>query len=192
MPRAAGAPPGERPYVKRNAFRDFRTGVIYRDFYREEIEHREHLRGAVGVPIALLTVLGGVLAYYSRTFQAVDGVVTWVFAVLFGSSCYFFIRAVYLLIRSYHGYTYERIPTPAQIRQYHQDLAIYLRSTKAPDGQLASEFDDFLDGAYCRAAERNTYNNLAKSEYLFRATGAIIFCLALTAIAVVPVLLSIR
>ena len=37
--------------------------MLYRDLYTEEMDHREQLRNAVVIPIGLLTIIGGALAY---------------------------------------------------------------------------------------------------------------------------------
>ena len=166
--------------------------MLFRQLYEDELRFREHLRTATSLPVGLMALLGGALAYLARGVRVQNDFVSWGFLTALAAAVYYFLRTAYFLIRGYHGYTYQRIPSPAQLKRYRDELREYYVSIGEPPERAASEFAEFLDARYCEAAEKNTYANLAKSENLFRATSALVYCLILAALCVPFLILTLR
>lgn len=160
--------------------------MLYRDLYTEEIQHREHLRGAVAVPIALLTLVGGAIAYLFKDFSVPGTLFDWWFVIALAGATLSFGVAVVFLIKSYHGHTYERIPFPGHIKRYEDGLRLHFGDSEEGRAQAGSTFEAFLRDCHTRAADRYTETNLKRSAYLYHANGWIITSLVLVALALPP------
>jgi len=72
--------------------------MLYRDLYTEEMEHREQLRNAVAIPVALLTILGGSLGYLWKDFHLPASGLDWCFTIAGGGALVAFVVAIAFLI----------------------------------------------------------------------------------------------
>lgn len=158
----------------------------FADLYREQLEHRDRIRGALSIPFALLVVLGGLLGQMLRDVWADDNLITWIFWTAGGSGAYFFVRATYYLIRSYHGHRYKGMPTAIERRDFQDELRKWYAEQGRDIAAADAEYSEWLSEQHAKAAHHNWYANAAKSEFLFRANGALIFCGILTAVAYIP------
>jgi tellurite resistance protein TehA-like permease len=95
---------------------------LYKDLDDAEWVRRDQLQSAVAVPVGLLSLLGGGIVLYIQKYEGPASLSTVFFwcCIAVGAACY--AVAAVQLVRSYHGYTYERIPWPSQIRDHHQRL----------------------------------------------------------------------
>ncbi len=158
----------------------------FADLYRDEINHRDHIRGALSLPFGLLVVLGGLLGQMLRDVWFAEGFVTWLFWSAAGSGGYFFVRATYYLIRSYHGHCFKEMPTAIERRGFRDELRKWHVDGGGELSVADMEYNKWLSDQHAIAAHVNWYTNAAKSEFLFRANGALIFCGILTAMAYIP------
>jgi hypothetical protein len=160
--------------------------VTFEELYKLEFEHRERVRAAVNVPVGLLVVIGGLLGvmlqspWFEKRFICV-----WFWLAVIGSSM-FFIRAIYCLIRSYHGHRYKMMPFAREQRDYRCELRDWhVKQGRDPD-RGDRDFAEWIEALYVEAADYNAQTNLAKSEYLFRANSAVVNCLVLAAVTFIP------
>ena len=160
--------------------------MLYRDLYKEEMEHREQLRNAVAIPIALLTVLGGALAYLWKDYHPPTNGLEWWLAIAGAGALLAFIVAIVFLILCYHGNVYKRIPFPAKIKDYEDGVRKHFGETQPGRMQADLQFKAFLRDRYTNAADRNAETNIKRSAYLYRANGTIIIAFVLVALAVIP------
>jgi hypothetical protein len=159
----------------------------FQKLYDAELERWDKLRGAVSTPFALLTLLGGVLATMRQSLLASDHSLPWgLFLAAFGLALLSFVVAVYFLVRSYHGYSYRALPTPLELKKYRDGLIKHLEHQEEGRAKAEAKFAAYLEGAWARTADYNTLVNQTKSNYLYRATTAMIFCGVLTALAFAP------
>ena len=158
----------------------------FADLYRQELEHRDRIRGALNIPFALLVILGGLLGQMLRDIWADDNLITWIFWTAGGSGGYFFVRATYYLIRSYHGHGYKGMPTAIERRDFQDKLRNWYTEEGRDITAADVEYSEWLSEQHAKAAHHNWYVNAAKSEFLFRANGALIFCGIFTAVAYIP------
>jgi hypothetical protein len=98
---------------------------------------------------------------------------------------------VYLLIRSIHGYRYDRIPLPAELARHHEQLERFYREQQKP-GLTDPAFDMYLVEKYVAAAERNAVNNLERAEYLFQANRFLVYALCATVSAGIPAGIAVK
>jgi hypothetical protein len=154
----------------------------YKAFYDAEMAQRDQLRGAVGTPIGLLTLLGALLGTMAQKYVITNDWVTIAFTTFFGTASYCILRGAYYLMRSYHGHVYKRMPTALELRQYRDQLISWHRQQASDEPTAEREFEDYLTDQYAKAADRNAYVNLEKSSYLFATNRAIIYAGITTAL----------
>ncbi|WP_405282834.1 hypothetical protein V3331_13310 [Gaopeijia maritima] len=162
----------------------------YQKLYDDEMAGRGHARSAASTPVSLVTIFSGIIVIYAREFVVVDlWAAVWFFTALAFAAA-LLLKAVYELVRSLHGYEYERIPTPEELRAYEIELRRYYAETSEDPGLADAELREWMNDRYAEAAERNARNNLEKSGRLFLCTKAIIYCLVGLALALPPFLTS--
>lgn len=160
--------------------------MLYRELYTEEMEHREQLRNAVAIPIALLSILGGALAYLWKDFSLPHDPLGWWLAIAGAGALIAFVVAIVFLGLSYHWNDYERIPFPTKIKSYEDGVRKHFGETDTGRVQAASHVEAFLRDAYTKAADLNAETNLNRSAYLYRANRMIIIAFVLVGLAVIP------
>jgi hypothetical protein len=162
------------------------------DFLKEhyffEINRRHQLTSALSIPIGIVALLGGVLAYF---LQNIKPSLSWphiAMIVLLVFALYFVGRTAYFLIRSYHNYTYGYVATPKQFLEYHQQLVEYYRAIGSDPVEADNELEKQINEQYAQYATQNTQNNDSKSEYLHRANSSLIYSLILVLACALPYL----
>jgi hypothetical protein len=93
---------------------------------------------------------------------------------------------MYFLVRSYHGQTYKAMPFALEQRTYREALREWHTQYGEGPAEGDREWVEYLERLYAEAADHNAGMNLLKSEYLFRANGAIIRCAIFAVLAFVP------
>lgn len=156
------------------------------ELYKQETEHRERIRTALGVPVGLLVVIGGGLGAMLQSAWIEVGVLCIFFWLLASASCGFFLKAMYFLVRSYHGHVYRQMPFPAEQLRYRDGLREWHNKYGGGQVEADREYAAYLEDRYTDAADHNAYVNVAKSEYLFRANASMVNCVVLTVLAFVP------
>jgi len=162
------------------------VNLLYRDLYTEETGHRDQLRNAVAIPIALLSIIAGALAYLSKDFHLPTNGLEWWLTITGAGASLAFLAAVVFLIICYLGGLYERIPSPAKIKEYEDGVRKHFGESALGRAQADAQVEAFLREAYAKAADRNTSTNLNRSAYLYRANAAIVVSFVLVALAVIP------
>lgn len=157
--------------------------------YDEELTWREQLSSAIGIPVGLATILGGLIALYLRTSGGWQSPLGWWFGIAVIAALACFIAAVISLVRARHGYEYERVPYPKDIHRYYVALREYHASADTLD-LLEDEFAEWLDEKLVAAADRNVRNNLEKSRHLYWAMNWIIATLVAVGLASPPYLMN--
>jgi len=155
----------------------------YQKLYDDELDRWDRLRSAVGTPIVLLTLLGGVLGTMRQSIISDDSLLWRVFLFAFTSAICSFVGGVYFLIRSYHGQSYEVMGTALKLKEYRDSLTDWYTKYGGDAAEADKEFTANLDADLARKTDHNAAVNAVKSAFLFRATTAIIYCGIFTALA---------
>lgn len=164
---------------------------LYRHLYDEEWVRRDSLQTAVATPIGLLTVVGGALSYLALEFGSGDTAIALVFWTAFSLAMILFSMSTFHVFRSFIGHTYQRIPLPSQIQAYHSELTEYYQAIDQSEKTDAA-FCSFLQDAFVEATDKNSVNNIERSESLYEANLLAVIALLLTGVAAVPYLVAQR
>jgi hypothetical protein len=160
-------------------------GFDYRVGYEYELAHRENLRGALGTPVTVVSVLGAALGtmFSSLRDGTPVGFEVIVFWILFAVALTLLVKTVYHLARSLHGHTYKAIESPSRLRAHHEALRDW--HEKYGDGRLRGdrEFDEYLESKYADATEHNQRINDYRSDQLFLGQRWMIFTAIVTGLA---------
>ena len=85
--------------------------AFYQQLYEAEFQRRDHLQSAVGTPFSVLVLVGTGLVLLAQKFRTPDTLLQTLFWVSYATAVVAFAVTVYMLIRSFHGYVYERFPS---------------------------------------------------------------------------------
>ena len=166
--------------------------MTFEELYKSELEHKERLRGAVGLPLGLLMVIGGLLGTMSQSMELRPTLSSVWFWIAVTGGVVYFVRAAYVLIRAYHGHVYKAMPFALQQKEYRDQLREWHAKYGGGAHEGDVEYENYLERLYAEAADGNARVNTVKSEYLFSANASLIVCVILTAIAFLPYAVSRR
>lgn len=157
-----------------------------KEFYDAEVQTRDQLRGAVSIPIGLLSVLGTVLLAMVGKFASDSLALTWLFTTAIICSAYFVLRAAYYASRVIHGQQYARLPTALELVNYQRN--VYEWETQYGNAIAAQKIaeaavESHLQSVYATAADHNALKNNYKSDKLYRCNRAMVFAACLAAVA---------
>jgi hypothetical protein len=164
---------------------------FYEKLYDEEWARRDAIQSSAGVPIGVLTLIGGAVSVLVQHIDGAGRVLAFVFWGGFLVTLVGFARSCYFLIRCFIGPKYERVPLPSAIFAYHHGLREHYSALRTPL-QAEEDFDSFLVEHYIQAADRNAVNNVNRGEYLYKANRSLVATLVAAAVCAVPVGLHMR
>jgi hypothetical protein len=167
------------------------TVNFYQHLYEAEWQTRDHLQAAVSTPLSVLVLVATGLVLLAQNFRTDHHALEIVFWSAYAVAAAGFIAAVYMLIRSFHGYVYRRIPLPSQLLAYYEGLLRHYTALGRP-GLANQEFDLYLRERYVEAGDRNAVHNTNRFDYLHQANRGIILSLCALVACTVPYVLAIR
>jgi hypothetical protein len=165
--------------------------TFYQQLYEIEFQRRDHLQSAVGTPLSVLVLVGTGLVLLAQKFRTGDRLLHVVFWSSYAIAGAAFVVTVYMLIRSFHGHVYRRIPHPSQIFAYYEGLKAHYGAMGKP-GLAEEEFDVYLRGQYIEAGDRNSVLNMNRAAYLHQGNRALILCLCALVGCAVPHVVAVR
>jgi hypothetical protein len=166
------------------------NGDIYKDHYQFEWDHRSHLTSALNVPIAVATVIGGALAVMVQGFNYQNDSPTYFFVGFSALSAISIVVAVFFLFRALHGYQYQRVPTPAVLKNYYDRLVQWHESNNSDKPTAEREFEAYFHQRIAEAVENNATNNKRKSGYLYRTNLTLAIAMLFVGLSSVPFLIK--
>jgi hypothetical protein len=171
---------------------------FYKDLYDREYDRKQELTDNVATPFGVLTVIGGILAYYFQSFKFSDIHSTWS-AILFVSAMvplayavYFFAWGMWFLARTFRyrfakGQAYHALSHAAQLLSYQEGLLTYYRENGESDETAKKEFEEFLINRLSAHAMTNGIINDSRGEDLDWAKRCVLISLVFVVICAVPV-----
>ena len=139
-----------------------------KDRYDFELQRKEQLTTALGLPVGVLGGLGSLLAVMARSFNFRGDATSWMFSLTITAAICSFFSCMVQLARAYHRQKYKFLPLLKELdgkleewRSFYQDA-----------GYSGAEHDFFsheLRTHIIDAADRNTENNDARSSSLYWA-----------------------
>jgi hypothetical protein len=163
----------------------------YKEFYDHAWQRHEHLQSAVNTPISIVTLLAGGLVLMGKSFESEAAGLRWLFWTATAAAGVLVGISVYLLIRSIHGYHYERMPLASALAAHYSALVEYYRHMGKP-GLSNSAFDEYLAKWYMTVADHNVVNNVKRGEYLYKANRFLVYALCATAMAAIPAGIAVK
>lgn len=158
---------------------------LARDFYFREWDGKAQQDTRVGVYVALLSALGGALAFLVRAAWPAQTPLCRLGLTVASLSLVLYFLAIIWVLRAAiaSGFTYEKLPSPENLLAYWQQLSLYYASNPTVPGSAAADFDDFLIRHFASAATRNARNNLAQSARFYVAGQLLLWVWVLGALA---------
>lgn len=164
---------------------------LYKELYTEELQRREQLQSSAGTPISIVTILGGGLLLMGKSFDSPRPWFSIPFWLAFFAALVCAVVAAYCIVRSMHGYHYERIPHASELA-VHQATLIELYTSKGQPAGADEAFTTYLIRKYIVATDRNAVNNVNRGDWLYQAHRWLVYALCTTALAGVPAAIHIK
>jgi hypothetical protein len=154
-----------------------------KECYEYELELKEKLNAAISSLLTVITILGGVIAFYAHHYAFANDRLTVIFVVLVSLFAVALGCAVYFVLRATFGYTYDHISSGAELRDWYKQLV-----ARFPDQQDKAEaaFQSGLTDLYLDATKKNAKNNGSKSAYLLCANQALACAVAFAVLSGIP------
>ncbi len=163
-----------------------------KELYLRELDAKRDLDARPTFHVAVLSVLGSLLAYLVAHFNASGRLQASWFVVSIGVAASCYIVGLYHVIRSNLGHWYERLPPVQILEGYWANLETYFEQNPTVSGSAASDFKSFVRRRMVEAASRNEYANLSRAARHYSAMRAMSFCVVFTLLAFAPLLWNAR
>lgn len=166
---------------------------LFREFHTAENDRHDKLNAQLTLPTAIVTVLGGVLAFYLDRFSAIrtqDGIhgVQTAFAVCLWLFFGAIAAAILFLILALFHYGYRHTSDPTDIHAYMQNMEawyITIGADEVPE-KVERDLRQLMTEQYMECAVRNRLMNSIKAKYLYFSKCAIVAALFVLAASVYP------
>jgi hypothetical protein len=158
------------------------------DLYRDSWKRRNQLTSELSFPAGILTLLWGSLILLMRSASWDTEFLAWsvLLAFLFAVACTMFARAVWYLVRVYHGYEYAKIPMTEQLLAYEASIASAYSAVEDGEAAAHSAFEKYLVEVLGKATDLNEKANEQRAERLHRMRRAVALCTLLTFLCALP------
>jgi hypothetical protein len=164
---------------------------LYKELYIEEWQRRDQLQASAGTPISIVTILGGGLLLMGKSFDSLRPLLYIPFWTAFLAALVCAVVAVYCIVRSVHGYRYERIPHASELVVHQAVLNEHYTSSGRP-AEADEAFATYLIRKYIVATDRNAVNNINRGDWLHQAHRWLVYALCTAALAGVPAAVHIK
>ncbi|WP_312473500.1 hypothetical protein [Neobacillus sp.] len=158
--------------------------------YYYELEQKERLNGRVTIPIAILSLLVGLVIYYFNSLKDIE-INGWgiAFFVLYGLFFLSILFCGYLIFKATYNYEYHYLPDPVTLQNdtdqiidyYESNYDIYFQNAGDKSELISKDINEMLFNYYKDFTTQNTKMNNMKvtySRYLGYATVvALLFAL---------------
>ena len=150
---------------------------LAKEHYFHELQRKQEIESAMNLPITVLTIITGAIAFLARDAYLPPGPLTYIFVALLTTAGIGIAVGFALTLAAFWRYFYSEIPI-ADLLVYRESLERYHRSVGTPT--LAdAEFSEGLLRRYTQALARNAAVNQRRAWALYYAK----FYLSLAAIA---------
>ena len=155
-----------------------------KESYTHELERRNELRRALGLPVSIAVVFAGAQFSLFRAFPwgLTESAIEIGFGVTWSAAVLSWIALVVFLIWGHVGHPYAYIATPKELRDYRNKLAEH-DDTSISDENINAELEQFLEAEYADNAHHNSIKNDKKSVFLHRANQALVVSLLFTVLS---------
>ena len=157
-----------------------------KDRYDFELARKEHITGALTMPIGVVSGVGGLVAAMARTFTYRTPLVSWAFVPFLVADVFSLVVCLVYLARAYHQQTYEYLPLLGDLEQAEEEFRDFASYVRSSGGTPIEDYREEFRRGIIKAADGNTRTNEARSELLRIARLWLFAVLWLTAYLGVP------
>ncbi|WP_417391995.1 hypothetical protein [Gimesia sp.] len=171
---------------------------LFKSIYDNEQDKTDSINGQLSLPIGLVIVLSGVLAFYIEKCpecklvfekEKIDIWLT-VFVLCLFFLLLFIIRAIYHLVRARYKYKYAYISDPEEFSEYIAELSQYYSGQgldpASAEELISIDLDKNLVKQYRNAALINQKNNFSKMGWMHKAIDSIVIALIMLGFSLFP------
>lgn len=166
---------------------------LFRELHAAENDRHDKLNAQLSLPTAIVTVLGGVLAFYLDRFSALrlEGGLNNIqiaFVVFLGLFFVAITAAILFLVFALFHYGYRHTSDSTDIHAYMQNMEawyIAIGADEVPE-KVDRDLRELMTEQYMECAVRNRLMNSLKAKYLHFSKCAIIVALVILAASVYP------
>lgn len=168
--------------------------ILFKEMYYLEAERKDRLYANLSIPIAIFTLIFGVIIYYLRNLTNLKcDTLTILFLYFFAVASLLVIFAIYFFIGSFFYYGYKFFPLPSKITAYHRDLKKYYKGQyfknyeqKEIENLIKIKLNSFIVETYKECLERNIVNNQIRSGLLHRTLKVLIMIIFFLFLSSIP------
>ena len=163
-----------------------------KELYYRELDAKRDLDARPTLHVAVLSVLGSLLAYSFIHFTGQNGLQESWFNLFLSTAAVSYGVAVANVILATQGHPYARLPLVESLQSHSANLAAFFRQTPGAEGSALTDFEDFIRRRMIEATSKNEYANLSRAARHYSAMRAMSLCLVFALMAVLPVLWNSR
>lgn len=156
---------------------------FYKEQYFFEIQRRQHHYNSLSIPIAFMTAIFTVYAYYFNKFLVFNcyATIKIVFLIITSISILSLSKACFHFYKAFTGREYGYVPNPTLINSFEKEL-------KKTNTQIYAETlcMEHIKTSFIKTAGHNKEQNHIRSTQLHHCNQYVIFSLILTIIAAIP------
>ena len=170
--------------AERDRFEDDKI-EIYREMYWRELDIRNELSRSATFLSAIVSVVFGAATFIveikARSFDTVLSPLDVLLGFTVLSTYAFGIMAVFFIVKTTHGRTYEFVPSPLQIEKYVSASREYFEylAPRRVNQKVREDFKKLLNRYFVECTDSNRTNNIIRAAYRFRAYRFAVLSVAL-------------
>lgn len=157
----------------------------YRSLWEIELKRRDFFSQAIGLPITLITGLGGAGFFLIRDLQHPLGAHA-LFQLVFVLACWLcLVVAIFWLIRIVFAHDYYLPATAKSLEEYGSQLRAHYSATEAANAasEIDKELMEHLESQYIADGDRNSQSNERRGRELQSCKKWIVFALSAVTVA---------
>lgn len=161
----------------------------YKRLYYFELDRKDKINSNVHLPMTIVALSIGAVSFFINNLPSLAANDNWPIIFFFFLSCSVvsIILSVYLIFKTYTGYSYEYVSSTADIDNYVNELQKFNREAgKKTRVDIQEKFLSLLLKQYCKCATTNSENNDKKAAYFRKSSISIMVAVVLIGITAFP------
>ena len=160
---------------------------LYEKFYFHEIDIRERLNSRLQIPLTIIALLFGFLAYMLQNkCDKVGNFSETLFWILFSLSIIAVCFSIMFFIFSWYSYKHKLLPSAISTDQYKDELVEHYKDHEDPEKLVKKYLKKYLYDYYRDFSSENTIINDRKSFYLHLTNLSLIFSIVFSFLTFIP------
>jgi len=157
---------------------------IFESAYFHELEMREKLTTRLQIPLSVIAVLLGFLAFMLRNKD--PELQSYIFTFLLSTTALFIFASIICFVISWYSYKYKLLPTAKSTDEYRNELIELYKEYKNSEELVDKYLKEYLFNYYRDFSSINTLINDKKSFYLYLTNLFLIFSILLSISTFIP------